>query len=211
NFFISPLQSIPLILALDVICSIGLWQQARIQADIPTFKVLTLGSLLGIPLGLSLLFLIPENLLNILICLALLGFSFALLFDFKLKNAQSLPVKLSFGVASGLGTAGSSVGGPMIVSYMLSSDLTPNAQRATMILFFIVSELLALMGFFFSDAIDESFFILLTSLVLPTLISVRFGQQFFNKQPPKSLKHVALPIMMMVSLLGLLKSVSTLI
>ncbi|MBR9788365.1 MAG: sulfite exporter TauE/SafE family protein [Vibrionaceae bacterium] len=211
NFFLSPQQSIPVILGLDILCSVGLWRQARLQADVPTFKVLTFGSLLGIPLGMSLLLLVPEETLKLLICIVILLFALVLIFDFRLRSAESLATKLSFGMASGLGTAGASVGGPMIVCYMLSSQLSPSAQRATMILFFIVSELLALVALFSSGLVDIEIMQLLVSLLLPTLVAVRMGQWLFNRFPPKSLKHFALPIMVAVALLGISASVDRLI
>lgn len=211
NFFLSPQQSIPVILGLDVLCSVGLWHQARRQADMATFKVLTFGSLLGIPLGLSLLLMIPEDMLKLLICIAILTFSLVLIFDFRLRSAEGLRAKLGFGMASGLGTAGASVGGPMIVCYMLSSPLTPSAQRATMILFFIVSELLALVALFSGGLVDMAILQLLVSLLIPTLVAVRMGQWLFNRYPPKSLKHFALPIMVMVSLLGISASIEQMI
>ncbi|MDG3084971.1 sulfite exporter TauE/SafE family protein [Vibrio hannami] len=211
NFFLSPQQSIPVVLGLDVLCSVGLLRQARRQADISTFKVLTFGSVLGIPIGLSLLFLIPEEVLKLLICIAILLFSMALIFDFRLRSAEGMAAKLSFGMASGVGTAGASVGGPVIVCYMLSSPLTPSAQRATMILFFIVSELLALVALFAGGLVDVQILTMLASLLVPTMLVVRMGQWLFNRYPPKSLKHFALPIMVMVSVLGISASIKQLI
>ncbi|MDB1126016.1 sulfite exporter TauE/SafE family protein [Vibrio algarum] len=211
NFFLSPQQSIPVVLGLDVLCSVGLLRQAIRQADMSTFKVLTLGSILGIPFGLSLLVLIPEEVLKLLICIAILLFSMVLIFDFRLRSAEGMATKLSFGMASGVGTAGASVGGPMIVCYMLSSPLTPSAQRATMILFFIVSELLALVALFAGGLVDVHILTMLASLLIPTLVIVRMGQWLFNRYPPKSLKHFALPIMVMVSILGISASIKQLI
>lgn len=210
NFFMSPQQSIPVVLGLDVLCSVGLWRQAVRQADITTFKELTLGSLIGIPIGLSLLLLVPEEHLKLLICIAILLFSLALLFDFRLRNAERMSVKLGFGVASGVGTAGASIGGPMIVCYMLSSKLTAITQRATMILFFIVSEALAVGALFASGFVDGYVLKLLLALLLPTLLAVRIGQWLFNRYPPKSLKHFALPLLVMVAVLGMSASIGKL-
>lgn len=211
NFFLSPQQSIPIILALDVLCSVGLFRQAIRQVDFATFKVLTFGALLGIPIGLSLLILIPEEMLKLIICITILFFALAIIFDLRLRSATGLKTRLSFGLVSGLGTAGASVGGPMIVCYMLSSSLSPSAQRATMILFFIVSEVIALAALFSGGLVDGLVLKIILALLLPTLLAVRIGQWLFNRYPPKSLKHFALPVMVMVSLLGISASIGKLI
>jgi uncharacterized membrane protein YfcA len=210
NFFVPPQQGVPVILGLDVLCSVGLWQQARRQADIPTFKTLALGALIGIPVGLALLIFIPETLLKLLICIAILLFTLALMFDLRVNNTDTFKSKLSFGLASGAGTAGASVGGPMILSYMLSSSLSSVTQRATMILFFMVSESLAFMAILISGLIDLEIVRLLFILLLPTMLSVRAGQWLFNRKPPKSLKHFALPIMGLAALLGISASIGAL-
>lgn len=208
NFFLSPQQSIPIVLALDVLCSFGVCKQALEQADMPILKTLTFGSVLGIPVGLSLLFFIPETSIKLLISLFILILSVMVLCDFRLKKAEKFSTQLSFGVASGIGTAGASVGGPLIVCYMLSSQLTTAAQRGTMILFFIISELIALVAMISSGMVETQTLELFGLLFLPTLIAVRAGQWFFNHSPPKSLKHFALPVMLLVSVLGVSDSLS---
>jgi uncharacterized membrane protein YfcA len=211
NTVLNPQQSIPVILALDVLCSVGLWQQARQQSDYKTFRVLTIGAFVGIPFGLLFLLLIPENILKLIICLFIFFFALLLLFDLKIKSADKLSVKFGFGLGSGIGTASASIGGPVIVSYMLASTLSASAQRATMILFFIVSETVALCVLLFSGLMGQQEFILLLVLILPTLIAVRIGQSLFNAYPPKSLKHFALPVMALVAVLGLGTSINSLI
>ncbi|MDO6566665.1 sulfite exporter TauE/SafE family protein [Alteromonas sp. 1_MG-2023] len=203
NLVLAPQQSIPIVLGLDVICSLSLLSQALRQADFHTFKILIVGALLGIPIGLGLLVLIPGEVMKLLICTIILAFSILLFANVTVKNTNNNIVKSAFGVSSGIGTAAASVGGPMIVCYMLSSRLSPSQQRATMILFFVVSETLALGAIASSGLLELSMLKTLLVVLLPTLIAVRIGQWFFNKKPPKSLKHFALPIMLLVALLGL--------
>lgn len=211
NLFLSPQQSIPIVLGLDVLCSVGLWRQAVKQADYSTFKMLIIGAIMGIPLGLLLLLFVPEEVLKLLICIVILLFVLVLLSDFRLRNTEGKGTKLGFGIASGLGTAGASVGGPMIVCYMISSALSSSAQRATMILFFIVSESVAVAALFSGGLVDSGIIMLLLALLLPALIAVRIGQWLFNRKPPKSLKHFALPLLLMVAVLGIIASISKLI
>ena len=207
NLFLTPQQSVPVVLGLDLLCSAPLLTQALKQADIPTFKLLTLGSVIGIPLGLGLLLLVPSEQLKLGICVLILVISLLLALDVRFKGTDTLAGKLSFGILAGAGTSGSSVGGPIIVSYMLSSSLTSATQRATMILFFVVSEIVALGALFSSGLIGWDIVKLTMILLIPTLIAVRIGQWLFNKRQPHSFKPTALPIMVMVALLGISSAV----
>ncbi|WOD08089.1 sulfite exporter TauE/SafE family protein [Marinomonas sp. GJ51-6] len=203
NIFLTPQQSIPVVLGLDILCCAPLIRQAIKQGDKPTFKLLTLGSIVGIPFGLGLLLFVPSITLKLAICIAILLFSALLIMDFRVSNTDKTPVRLGFGIGAGASTAAASVGGAIIVCYMLSSTLSAATQRATMIMFFVVSESLALAALFFSGLVGKEELLLIGILLIPTLIAVRVGQWLFNKHPPKSLKHFAIPILVMVALLGI--------
>jgi uncharacterized membrane protein YfcA len=211
NLFLTPQQSIPVILGLDLLCSFPLWHQAVRQADMPTFKFLALGSLLGTPLGLWLLLLIPSEVLKLVICVSILVLCLLLAMNIRFRGTDKVAVKLGCGVLAGAATSGSSVGGPMVVCYMLSSALSPMTQRATMILFFVVSELIAMAAMFISGLVGVEVLTLVLILLFPTLLAVRGGQWLFNRYPPSSFKRFALPIMTLVALLGVSAAMKELI
>ncbi|WP_158278899.1 sulfite exporter TauE/SafE family protein [Leucothrix arctica] len=203
NFFFEPQQSVVIVLSLDVICSLNLMKQAFEQAHYPTLKTLIIGSVLGIPVGYCFLLLIPPSILKLLICIAILILAGLLFSKSRPFNADKTQTKLGFGVASGAGTVSASIGGPMIVYYMSSSNLSTVNQRATMILFFVASEALAVATLIGSGLVDSTLSNALLILTLPTLIAVQYGQYLFNRKPPQSLKSFALPVMVTVALLGI--------
>lgn len=215
NLAFDPSLSVPVILALDLACSIGIWKQAKAQADKVTFGQLTIGSLLGIPLGVAVLFVLPTMLLKLGTSLLVLLFVLLLAFRLPTPNFNSPLSRYGIGLGSGTCTAAASVGGPLIIYYMLSSRLSIPQQRATMILYFIVSELLALMAIVassvLSDTFDAASFYLFLVLVVPVFLSVHLGQYLFNKWPPSSFKYVALPVMALVGTVGLWVSASELL
>ncbi|RBW47643.1 hypothetical protein DS885_02300 [Psychromonas sp. B3M02] len=206
NFFFEPQQSVAIVLSLDVLCSINLWKQAVKQADFPTLRKLIIGAILGLPIGYCFLLFIPAEILKLLICLAILGLAVLLFSNFRPFNAEKNSSKIGFGVAAGAGTASASIGGPMIVYYMLSSQLSTSTQRATMILFFIASEGLTVLSLIAGGLTDSTLPMAILILILPALVAVKYGQYLFNKKPPASLKSFALPVMVVVALLGMANS-----
>jgi uncharacterized protein len=211
NFFFEPQQSVAIVLSLDVICSFNLWKQAVKQADLPALKKLIFGSILGIPIGYCFLILVPEETLKLLICISILALAALLFSSFRPFNAEKTTTKIGFGLASGAGTASASIGGPMILYYMLSSNLTSSAQRATMILFFIASEGAAVIALIAGGVVDSTLPKAVLILIIPTLVSVHYGQRLFNRKPPQSLKSFALPVMVAVALIGIANSTVTML
>lgn len=206
NVFLEPQQSVAIVLSLDFICSINLSRQALKQADFTTLKKLVFGSLLGIPIGYCLLLFLPTEVLKMLICITILIFCLLLLSEYRPFNTDKTGTKIGFGLVSGAGTASASVGGPMIVYYMLSSNLSTSSQRATMILFFIASEATAIIALIAGGVVDSTLPKALLILVIPTFVAVHYGQRLFNRKPPQSLKSFALPILIAVALFGIINS-----
>lgn len=205
NLFLAPAESVPIVLGLDFICSIGLLRQALKQAHIDTFKTLVAGSMVGIPIGLLLIYIVPATWLKIAICSFVLILVALLLQKPKPLHKDSVKRRFVTGIASGTGASSASIGGPMVLFYILSSPLDVTTQRATMILFFIASDLMALVGLGLSQSSSNHFvFLHLAWLIIPTLAGVKIGQYLFNKQPPKSFKTLSLPLMVMIAVIGLI-------
>jgi len=206
NLLFEPHQSVAIILSLNFICSIGVWKSAIDDADYKIFRRLLIGAIMGIPLGYLCLLLVPSEILKFLICCSILVLSLLLYKEYKLTSAHKIQTQIGIGITSGIGTSSASVGGPMIVYYMLSSGLSIPSQRATMILYFLVSETIALLSLIFGGMVDQSVPKAVAILVIPTLLAVNYGQKLFKKNPPKSLKSFALPVLLVVSILGLVNS-----
>lgn len=206
NLFFEPQQSVVIVLALDLICSIGLWRKAVQQADFQILKSLIIGAAMGIPIGYSVLLLIPADVLKFLICLGILGLAMLLFSEVRLLKTDGGRAKIGYGVVSGICTSSASAGGPIVIYYMLSSQLSPHTQRATLILFFIISDLLACSALLMGGMVDTHILKTVLMLTLPALIAVRIGQALFYRKPPQSLKSFALPVIIVVAVAGMIKS-----
>lgn len=206
NLFFDPQQSVVIVLALDLLCSIGLWRKAVQQADFQILKSLIIGAAIGIPIGYSVLLLIPADVLKFLICLGILGLAILLFSEIKLLKTDGVRSRIGYGVVSGICTSSASAGGPIVIYYMLSSKLSSHTQRATLILFFIIADLLACAALLMGGMVDTQILKMVFILIIPTLLAVHFGQSLFYRSPPKSLKSFALPVIIVVAVVGLLKS-----
>jgi len=208
NFFMPTAQSIVLALTLDVMCSLGLLNQASSQMNVSLWRKLLLGSLVGIPLGMLVLYFLPEHWLKLSIGLLILVFSVLMAFSVKLPWAQKTAAGYFYGMACGAFTSAASVGGPVIVCYLLSSKLSVVCQRATMLMFFFTVDIVAICALFLSGLVKDDALVYLGLLILPTLLCVKLGEWLFNGYPPKSLKKLSLPVMTFVASSSIAASVT---
>ena len=208
NFFMPAAQSIVVALTLDAVCSLGLLSQAARQMNVSLWRKLLMGALVGIPLGMLVLYFLPGHWLKLLIGLLILVFSVFMAFSVKMPWAQKTVAGYFYGMACGVFTSAASVGGPVIVCYLLSSKLSVVCQRATMVTFFFTVDLVAICALILSDLVEAEALAYLGLLILPTMLCVKLGEWLFNTYPPGSLKKLSLPVMTFVASSSIAASVT---
>ncbi|MDO6563600.1 sulfite exporter TauE/SafE family protein [Amphritea sp. 1_MG-2023] len=191
--------SVPVILIIDAIGSIGMLASAWKFADRKLLKNLSLGAIVGLPLGLTVLIQVPDSMLKFAISSAILCMALWILFARNIKiNPAEWHTRI-IGSISGAFTAAASVGGLPIVCYLLMTHHVALVQRATMVIFLSSTDLISI-GLMAGNGMITSALLQPTLLLLiPALIGVQCGQWFFHRKPPLSFRPIALPVLMLLS------------
>ena len=211
NLVWSPQISVPVILLLDLIGSVGLLRSAWPESDRGLISRLSTGALIGIPLGLTLLIQLPETVLKLAINTGVLILTLILFFR-PHRAAREYPwLTRAAGGISGAFTAAASIGGLPVVCYLMSTPLDARSQRASMVIFLAATDLVALMLMTGSGLLGLHLVLPILLLLLPTLLGVHLGKIAFHHFRPKSFHPVALPILAALSVSGLWLSLRTLI
>ncbi|WP_328797923.1 sulfite exporter TauE/SafE family protein [Marinobacterium alkalitolerans] len=203
NLIWPPQLSVPVILLLDLIGSLGLLGAASKAFSKPLVVRLGLGALAGIPVGLLVLTQVPESWLKLLISICVLAMTLALIWRPRQGNRPlSNGITSLIGAVSGAFTAAASVGGLPVVCYLLGTGLSARAQRASMVVFLAATDLLALLVLYLHGVFDASLLAPFLMLLLPTLAGVQLGQWGFHRFKPESFHPVALPVLTLLSVSG---------
>lgn len=201
-----PAQVIPVVLMLDLVCSVSLWPAALKTFHPAVGTRLIVGMLLAVPLGALALARLPEQwMAPVTAGLCLLGGVLVLLKPAGGRAPKVLGAAwaLPAGLASGLTTAMASAGGPVLVVYLLRSGLSMACVRGTAIGFFAVSSACALLSLWLLQALDGAQVHLALSLLLPALAGNLLGQWLFRRKP--------LSLQSVIGLLLVLLSAATLL
>jgi uncharacterized membrane protein YfcA len=179
-----PAVAIPVVLLLDLVCSVSLWPGARKTFDAGIGLRLLAGMLLAVPVGSLALARLPEQwMAPVVALLCLLG---GLLVLFR-QPVAGRPVATGWaipaGFVSGLVTAMASAGGPPVVVYLLRSGLSAVSVRGTAIVFFAVSDVLALASLCWLQVLSLEHLHLAASLLVPALLGSVAGQVLFRRKP----------------------------
>lgn len=202
---LAPAQVIPVVLMLDLVCSVSLWPGALKTFHPRIGGQLIVGMLLAVPLGALALARLPEQwMAPVAAGLCLLGGVLVLArpaVSRLLASRWALPA----GLASGLATAMASAGGPPLVVYLLRSGLPPARVRGTAIVFFAASSASALLSLWCLQALNHDQLSLAATLLLPALAGNLLGQWLFRRKP-LSLQRVIGVLLVLLSAATLLNS-----
>jgi uncharacterized membrane protein YfcA len=142
----------------------------------------------GIPLGLLLLTAVPVPIVRIILGLTLIGFGFYNLSGIQLPTLPSQWLALPFGLVAGILGGAYNTDGPPIIIYAVLRGWTKDQLRASLQGFFLISNLLIIIGHGLSGLWSREIgFYYLSSIPLVGLavylgsrIASEFSQELFN-------------------------------
>lgn len=183
---LAPAQVVPVVLMLDLLCSVSLWPSALATFHTRVGGRLIVGMLLAVPLGAMALARLPGQwMAPVTAGMCLLGGVLVLIRPAAGRAPQVLASRwaLPAGLASGLATAMASAGGPPLVVYLLRSGLPMASVRGTAVVFFAVSSASALVSLWLLQALNRDQVDLAATLLLPALAGNVLGQWLFRRKP----------------------------
>jgi uncharacterized membrane protein YfcA len=172
-------EAVPIVLCLEVASSLMLLRGALPHTDYPQLRRLLIAAALGVPCGIWLLTGLDSEWLNVGVyvlvgLLALLGLA-----RITLPMGKGQLGGWIVGGCSGALIAAFSIGGPLVVAWLSHSGLKAVALRATLILFFFVVDLAALVGLSLANAIPDKTAEHVLYLIPALLAGLWAGQQLF--------------------------------
>jgi uncharacterized protein len=219
SLFVAPATVIPAVLALEVLASLSMLRSATREADAQWLRWLLIGNAVFIPVGITLLSVLPENLLRLLVGGALLIAAIALQAASSRRLAPSLGLRVGAGVASGLLNGVAASGGVAAAMLMATTRPAAGAMRATMVSFLLYAGAYALLCAAIVTQRSTAGTPLLSLdtlrwalLLAPTMLAgIWLGRRSFSDADPSHYRGFVLKLLIVISALGVLRSVVTFI
>ena len=160
----------PLMLIIEIIAAIGLVPSAARIANKRDVALMAIGSLVGVPLGaLFLLYADPLTVRWLIVALIvpLLGLMMA---GWRYTGRTTPPLTITVGTIAGFFGGVAQVSGPPVVMYWLRDAATPAMIRASVILYFAVSDVILIVSYLFGGLF--SFEIVALAVILGPVFAI---------------------------------------
>jgi uncharacterized protein len=207
SIFYSPAEVVPSIFMLEVAASINLlpsiWRDIHWKSLVP----LTLGCLFATPLGVWLLANVPPAPMQLAISIFVLAATYLMWKGFALKSMPNTSTSTAVGAASGLANGAFGIGGPPVVLFYFASPAGNIAGRASMIAFFIATDVIGLANQSVHGLITWAT-IFNAAIYLPALLAgVWLGARGFKNTDPAVFRKYVLVILAALAVVTMVKAV----
>ncbi len=206
TLFFPPAQVAPVILFWEVLASIGHLPFVYRQVHWKSLRWIGLGVALGTPLGVYCLVSLPVDAMRLLINGVVLVLTGMLYCGLRPKNSPSAAQTTGVGLLAGVINGASANGGPPIILFFLSSPLGAAVGRASLIAFFLFTDVLASLFYWQQGLIRLDTFLFAGIFALPMFGGMWIGNRWFSRVDEVRFRKVVLALLMIIAVVGLLKA-----
>lgn len=188
---VEPANAVVLCTVLALVAALRSFRRAMGEADRGALRPLLLGSLIGTPLGVYALDILPAQTIELLIGIGVLASAF-FLWRSEARSGGAPHVALPVGFTAGLMGGALGIPGPPVVIYLLRVQGDARVARATLMMFFNVSCLISLVGYGVSGNLWDVSPALIAMGVPCLLIGDGLGFYLFERFGGTHHRHISL-------------------
>jgi uncharacterized protein len=205
SFIIPAIQTIPIILLLEVLISIFMIPYIWNKIDWNfVFKIL-FGILIGSPIGLYLLKFLSAEMTHLYICVIIIFFSFCLMKGYTNKKIYNSKIKFLTGIVSGTLNGLTTLGGMPVALLLLIASIQPMVIRGSLAALFFLTDIYAFSLSMIAGIVDMTTVYRTLPLIICLPLGVYIGNKFFTKSNEKTYRKAVFYFLILMSVLGIIR------
>ena len=196
-------EMVATIVSMELAISFHLFPAARRDCDWGVVTPMTIAACIAMPLGLWLLVSLDRALLTKIVSALVAGFAAVMLAGWRWRGMRGAVPSAVVGTISGAMMATTSVGGPPVLLYMLSSHDRPATVRANAIMYYFATQIV-LLAVLFATGIAGAPALLRAVILFPFMLAGSWlGVRLFRGADEGFYRRVALGLLLGVGIFGL--------
>lgn len=200
-----PVQGVLTLTVVEIPAMLVLFPIARRGADRGALLPICLAALPAIPLGVSLLIVIDGELMSRVIGAVVLASVVVLASGVRLSRRPGRAAAAATGALSGMLTGSTGVGGPPVVLYFLAGDGPAAGARASLIAYFMFTDLVALTSLLLSGEVAATGLVKAVSAAPVYVLGVVAGSRLFGVASERAFRRGALLLLTCIGAFALLR------
>jgi uncharacterized membrane protein YfcA len=211
SLILPPREIVPSIFLLEVAASInmipGIWR----EIDWRSLRWLLLGYVVALPFGVYALALLPEPPMQLAMSIFVLATTIMMLRGFRMQKAPTPAATTATGAASGIFNGAFGIGGPPVVLFYFSTPAAAAVGRASVIAFFLSTDVLGLGWQAHLGLITAQSFVQFLAWLPTLLLGVWVGAHGFRRIDQALFRRIVLWILVALAILTFAKAMHDLL
>jgi uncharacterized membrane protein YfcA len=200
SLFVGPREAVPAIIIVMMISTAQLVPGSFRRVAWKKLWPLGLSSCVGVPLGVWALLIVDPDVMRRAIAAGVAVMSVIMLAGWRYERAPSQAVAISMGGFAGVLTGAASIGGPPVIAFLLAGPDDAATKRATLILFFVFSQVIAA-ALYVTNGVITTRVMWLTALMMPAqILGLWIGQKLFPLASEQSFQRIAVGVLLAIGL-----------
>jgi uncharacterized membrane protein YfcA len=199
SLVLEPVVAVPIVLLLEVVASLQLLPAVWHSVNWRAVLLLVAGAALGTPLGLCALTALPPNLMRGIIAGVVLTTALLLARGLRFRTAPRRWMTIGAGLLSGVLNGGAAMCGPPVVLFFLASPTAIAVGRASLVLYFLLADLIGA-GLAAVSGLITPDLLLLTGMLVPVLFAGQIiGARLFREDRQATYRVVSIAVLVVAS------------
>jgi len=200
-----PLHLVPVVLLADILLTVQQARGIKAEVDWRRVRLLLIGAIPGVPLGIWLLSGIGPDTARLVIAVCVLAMCALLLAGWRMQTAASGGAHVATGIVSGVAN-GAAVGGLPVAAFFAAKPIPAAIFRAMLIAHFTLMDLWTLPLMAWAGLITRDTPIA-TAMGRPLMVAgIALGSRQFRRAKPAGFRRFAIPLLATRPCLGLVRS-----
>lgn len=193
----------PLLLLIDFLTTLTLIPNAAKRANKRDVSIISIGALIGIPLGTMVLALADPLTVRWVIALLIISLLVLLMSGWRFSGQPTIPLTISVGFAGGFFGGLAQIGGPPVVLYWLRAAAVAAVTRANIILYFAIGDVLIVISYFVGG-LWSSTIVSLGIITGPLFgLGLWIGSKLFGKASDELFRRICYALIAVSAVIGL--------
>ena len=199
------IQLIPMVLFLEAVAGIVMLRGGIRDANMPVVWILSIGSILGIPIGLLATVILPVETSRIIALILILFISLLQLFKLTPGILSSKPTLYATGIIAGIASGIAAVGGMVIALYVLASGESAKSMRGAIVMFLFIGLFTSMIWYLIYGIMDVRAALRGAVFTPILLVGIFIGFRLFSPILQNFYKQFCLILLVFISVIGLVR------
>jgi uncharacterized membrane protein YfcA len=199
-------QLIPMVLFLEAVAGLVMVRGGIRDANMPIVWVLSIGSIVGIPIGLLVTVILPVETSSIIVLILILFLASLQLHKPKPGILSSNTALYTTGIIAGIASGIAAVGGLVIALYVLTNQESAKSTRGAIVMFLFIGLFTSMIWYLLYGIMDARAAIRGAIFTPILLVGIFIGSRLFSPTLQKFYRQFCLVLLILISLIGLFRT-----